>query len=175
MARKSAHCVEAPPGPLDPFHLDRNLALLADPDVTRWSTLKKLLRVVALAAETFGGCDVTVTLRGHQGEVCTNGAAYLLDYAQHQAGSGPCIEAAALRRAVRVDAIETCPWREYRGAAAEHQIASSLSIPLVHAERVIGMLSLYSGRTHAFAHCEASACQFAAAVAATLAPYGSTL
>jgi GAF domain-containing protein len=169
MARKLVHDVEAPPGPLDQFSLNRNLAVLADPDVARWTTLKKLLRVVALAAETFGGCHVSVTVRGHQGEVCTNGAAYLLDYAQHQARSGPCVEAAALRRAVRVDTIETCPWREYRRAGAEHHIASSLSVPLVSGERVIGMLNLYSGRPHAFADCEASACEFAAAVAVTLA------
>jgi GAF domain-containing protein len=154
---------------LDPVQLRRSLALLANGDLKHSTTRKRLLRVVTLAAETFPGCYAAVTAKDHDGEVCTNTAAYHLDQAQFRSGSGPCAEAMASLRAVRVDAIERCPWRDFRRAAAENRIASSLSIPLLASDVAIGVLNLYSRETNGFVGCEAGAAAFAHAAAILLA------
>lgn len=154
---------------LDPVQLRRSLAVLVNGDLMHSTTRKKLLRVVTLAAETFPGCYAAATAKDHDGEVCTNSAAYHLDQAQFRAGSGPCAEAMASLRAVRVDAIERCPWRDFRRAAAENRIASSLSIPLLSNDIAIGVLNLYSRETNGFDGCEAGAAAFAQAAATLLA------
>jgi GAF domain-containing protein len=157
------------PGALDPVRLRRSLAVLVDGDLLHSTTRKKLLRVVTLAAATFPGCYAALTAKDHDGEVCTNGAAYQVDQAQFRSGSGPCAEAMASRRAIRVDIIEQCPWRDFRRAAAENGVASSLSIPLLSSNVAIGVLNLYSRETNGFVGCEAGATAFAQAAATLLA------
>jgi GAF domain-containing protein len=75
-------------------------------------------------------------------------------------------------RPVRVDAIAACAWTEFRRAAAENRIASSLSLPLLFDDVAIGVLNLYSGRPGAFAGREAAAAAFAAAAANLLGATG---
>jgi GAF domain-containing protein len=157
------------PGTLDPVRLRQSLAVLVDGDLMHSTTRRKLLRVVTLAAETFPGCYAAATAKDHDGEVCTNSAAYHLDQAQFRSGSGPCAEAMASLRAVRVDVIEQCPWRDFRRAAAENRIGSSLSIPLLCSGAAIGVLNLYSRETNGFVGCEAGARAFAQAAAILLA------
>lgn len=157
------------PGTLDPVRLRRSLAVLVDGDLMHSTTRRKLLRVVALAAETFPGCYAAATAKDHDGEVCTNGAAYHLDQAQFRSGSGPCADAMASLRAVRVDVIEQCPWRDFRRAAAENRVASSLSVPFLSSNIAIGVLNLYSRETNGFIGCEAGATAFAHAAAILLA------
>jgi GAF domain-containing protein len=156
------------PGTLDPLRLRRSLAVLVNGDLMHSPTRRKLLRVVTLAAETFPGCFAAATAKDHDGEVCTNSVAYHLDRAQFRSG-GPCAEAMASRRAVRVDVIEQCPWRDFRRAATENSVASSLSIPLLSSNVAIGVLNLYSRETNAFVGCEAGATAFAQAAAILLA------
>jgi GAF domain-containing protein len=157
-----------------PDQLARSLAILADPAVIRWSTRKKLLRVVELATRTIGGCDSAgVTLLGRlglDGEVCTNVAAYRLDRAQSEAGGGPCHDAVSSLQIFNVDSIARAPtWPEFRQAAAENGIQSSLSVPLIVRGVAIGRLNLYSERLNGFDGCEELASAFAAAVATAVA------
>ena len=84
-------------------------------------------------------------------------------------GSGPCAEAMVSLRAVKVDVIEQCPWRDFRRAAAENGVASSLSIPLLSSKVAIGLLNLYSRETNGFVGCEAGATAFGQAAAILLA------
>ena len=161
--------VEPVPGTLDPVRLTRSLAVLGDGDLMHSTTRRKLLRVVTLAAETFPGCYAAATAKDHDGEVCTNSAAYHLDQAQFRSGSGPGAEAMASRRVVRVDVIERCSWHDFRRAAAENSVASSLSIPLLSSDVAIGVLNLYSPETNGFIGCEAGAMAFAQAAAILLA------
>lgn len=156
-------------GALDQARLRKSLAVLTSGDLMRSTTRKKLLRVVTLASETFSDCFAAATAVGHEGEVCTNSAAYHLDRAQYRSGDGPGAQAAASLRAVRVDVIDRCASSEFRRAAAENRITSSLSLPLIRDDVAIGVLNLYSRQPGAFVGCEAGAAAFAAAAAVLLA------
>jgi GAF domain-containing protein len=158
-----------------PDQLARSLAMLADPAVARWSTRKKLLRVVELAIGTIGFCDAAgvalIGRRGMDGEVCTDEAAYRLDRAQFERGGGPCLDAVTSLQIFNVDEIARAPaWPAFRRAAAENGIRSSLSVPLTIGGFAIGRLNLYSRRLDGFEGCERSAATFAAGVAAALGP-----
>ena len=156
------------PEAIDSGRLRHSMAVLVNGELSNSTTRKKLLRVVTLATETFRGCYAAVTVQYHEGEVCTNSAAYHLDQAQYRSGKGPSAAAVASLQAVRVDAIATCPWQEFRRAAAEQRIASSLSIPLIADGTAIGVLNLYAREAGAFAGCEDAAAAFAAASAVLL-------
>lgn len=158
-----------------PDQLARSLAILADPAVARWTTRKKLLRVVELAAGTIGRCDsagvALIGTLGSDGEVCTDEAAYRLDRAQDHPGGGPCHDAVSSLQIFNVGSIARAPaWPEFRRAAAANGIRSSLSIPLTIRGVAIGRLNLYSDRVGGFEGCERSAAVFAAAVVVALAP-----
>lgn len=160
-----------------PDQLARSLAILADPQVARWTTRTKLLRAVQLALVTIGRCDAAgVALIGRlglDGEVCTSAAAYRLDQAQQQVGGGPCYDAVASLQIFNVESIANASaWPEFRRAAAEHGMRSSLSVPLTIRGVAIGRLNLYSKSVNGFEGCERLAATFAAGVAATVAPPG---
>lgn len=168
----TAHHTSPEAGPPEAPRLRGSLATLASGELTNAPTRSKLLRIVRLAAETFDDCLAAATVEGHDGEVCTNHAAYDLDQAQHRSGAGPSTVALQSGRPVRVDAIAACAWTEFRRAAAENRIASSLSLPLLFDDVAIGVLNLYSGRPGAFAGREAAAAAFAAAAANLLGATG---
>ena len=157
---------------VDPARLRAALDALTSGDLANAPIRRKLLRIVTLAAETFVDCYAAAMVSGHDGEVCTNHAAYRLDQAQYRSGAGPAAVAMASGQAVRVDAIAGCPWTHLRRAAAENRIASSLSLPLICAGAPIGVLSLYSGQAGAFAGCETAGAEFAAAASTLLGPAG---
>lgn len=159
-------------GSFQPTRLQGTLTALANGELANAPTRRKLVRIVRLAADTFEDCFAAATVRGHDGEVCTNHAAYHLDQAQYRSGTGPGPLAMQSRRAVRVDSITSCSWTEFRRAAAENRIASSLSLPLVHDGVAIGVLNLYSPQAGAFASCEAAAAILATAAARLLGATG---
>jgi GAF domain-containing protein len=157
-----------------PDQLARSLAILAEPAVARWTTRKRLLKVVELAVGTIGCCDAAgvalIGRLGSDGEVCTDQAAYELDRAQHEPGGGPCLEAVASLQIFNVDLIAKAPaWPEFRRAAADNGIKSSLSVPLTFRGVAIGRLNLYSQRTNGFDGCETSAVMFGVGAVAALA------
>jgi hypothetical protein len=112
-----------------PDQLAQSTVILAAPAVARWSTRKKLLRVVALAVSTIGRCDAaSATLLGildFDGEVCTSAVAYRLDQPQHGDGGGPCVDAVRFLQIFNVGCISTAAtWHDYRVAAAADGIRS---------------------------------------------------
>lgn len=142
-----------------PDQLAQSVVILAALAVARWSTRKRLLRVVALDVRTFGCCDAaSVTLLGIldlDGEVCTSAVAYRLDQAQ-RGGGGPCIDAVRFLQIFNVGCISTAPaWHDYRAAAAADGIRSSLSVPMTRGGAAIGRLNLYSENLDGFDGCEA--------------------
>jgi GAF domain-containing protein len=158
-----------------PDQLARSLAILAEPEVATWTTRKKLLRAVQLARVTIGRCDAAgVALIGRlglDGEVCTSAAAYRLDEAQREAGGGPCFDALTSLQIFNVESIaNACAWPEFRQAAAEHGMRSSLSIPLTIWGVALGRLNLYSKSVNGFEGCERQGATFAAGLAAAVAP-----
>ena len=115
-----------------------------------------LRRVAFIACQSPIGADnAGVTLQrgnatataAHHGE-----AALALDEAQYEADDGPCLTAFRTGEVVRVEHIAdvgTC-WPKFVAAAAEAGIVSSLSLPLVLKNEVVGALNLYASHELSF-------------------------
>lgn len=115
-----------------------------------------LRRVADLAVLTITGCDAAdVTLIDDgtpRTEAATDPELAVIDAAQYgHPDGGPCLDAYQHRRVNRVDSTRTeTRWRPFCAAAAEHGVASILSLPLVVRDESIGALNLYSRQTHGF-------------------------
>lgn len=84
--------------------------------------------------------------------VASNGETALLDAVQHLDG-GPCVEAAASGETVLVDHTELFDegrWQSFAQAGAAHGILSTLSLPILEGDSVIGGVNLYGGRPDTF-------------------------
>lgn len=80
-----------------------------------------------------------------------------VDRAQYRAGEGPCLEAAASRRAQRVAVAEVADrWPAFAEAAAGLGIGSYLSAPLLIDDEYLGSLNLYGTRDHGFRELDAA-------------------
>jgi GAF domain-containing protein len=129
--------------------------------------------VVHLAHRSIRGCDaasVTVVSGGRpKTTVSTRQLADVVDKHQYSADDGPCLEAMRQRRTVRVDAFDGARWRRFGPAALQSGVQSSLSLPLVVGDEVLGALNLYSMRPGAFDGSETAGEVFARQAAITLA------
>jgi GAF domain-containing protein len=68
-----------------------------------------------------------------------------VDEAQYESGRGPCLSAWRDQRSVRIDDISVGDdYPEFRRAAADHGIHSTLSLPLRAADTGLGALNLYA-------------------------------
>jgi GAF domain-containing protein len=82
---------------------------------------------------------------------CTDPLVPDLDQAQYRSGQGPCLDAIRHRRLYVVPSTQESPsWREFCRAAYERGILSTMSLPLVAADRVMGALNLYAREEAAF-------------------------
>lgn len=115
----------------------------------------KLEAVVELAKRTVPNCDAAGVSLVVVGEPLTSAATdpvvLEVDLVQYATGQGPCVQAMATSRVVRVDVIERdIRYRRLAPGALDAGINSIVSFPLVAARRTVGALNLYSGREHAF-------------------------
>jgi GAF domain-containing protein len=75
-----------------------------------------------------------------------------LDAVQYLDG-GPCVEAAHANDTIEVNAadlIDEDRWRMYAQASAATGVASSLTLPILSGERVVGSVNLYAATEDAF-------------------------
>ena len=89
---------------------------------------------------------ITLTLVASSDEVAVLDAIQYLD-------GGPCVQAAHENQTLDVNAddlLSEGTWMMYAQASAAHGIASSLSLPLLHAGRMIGSINLYASTPDAF-------------------------
>lgn len=89
---------------------------------------------------------VTLTLVASSDEIAVMDAVQYLD-------GGPCVQAAHENQTLSVNAdnlLSEDRWKMYAQASAAHGIASSLSLPLLHAGRVVGSINLYASTPDAF-------------------------
>jgi GAF domain-containing protein len=77
-----------------------------------------------------------------------------LDAIQYLDG-GPCVQAVADNQVIEVDtsALSEERWSMYARATAVQGVQSSVSMPLLDGERVVGGVNLYGGTPHAFEGC----------------------
>ncbi|MDX6299091.1 MAG: hypothetical protein QOF53_305 [Nocardioidaceae bacterium] len=77
-----------------------------------------------------------------------------LDAVQYLDG-GPCVDAAHLERSMAyhsADPLNEDRWRLFAQASAAAGIASTLSLPIIREERVVGTVNLYAATPQAFDH-----------------------
>ncbi|MCU1574917.1 MAG: response regulator receiver protein [Micrococcaceae bacterium] len=75
-----------------------------------------------------------------------------LDQTQYKAGDGPCLTAIRENVIVHVpDVRKDSRWPDYRAAARDENVGSSLSVPLALEGEAEAGLNLYSTRSHGFA------------------------
>lgn len=113
-----------------------------------------LLRVAELACESsssdFAGITLLVNGRVRTG-VFTDPASPEIDAAQYESGNGPCLDAFRHNEVCRIDSTaDDDHWPEFSQAAAEHGIASTLSVPIVARDQILGALNLYSRQPASF-------------------------
>ncbi|NEK56265.1 GAF and ANTAR domain-containing protein [Geodermatophilus sabuli] len=105
-------------------------------------------QVARLARDTLpmtGEASVTVVQAGGLATVGGTGPlAATLDQRQHDAGLGPCLDAALAGDTVRIDdtAAET-RYRDFASVAVGHGVRGVLSVGLVAGPRSVGSLNLY--------------------------------
>ena len=135
-------------------------------------TLERVTRLTVEALPPADLCGITMPVEGRQRTaVFTDETAPEIDQAQYDSGDGPCLTAFDTQRIVEIaSTTEPGPWPEFRRAAAEHGIHSTLSLPLVVDKAPVGALNLYSGRPRAFADADReTAALFASQAAIVLA------
>lgn len=90
------------------------------------------------------GAGLTFTM------VATDRRAAALDGVQYL-GGGPCVVSASTGDEMAMDdALDEERWHEYALAASASGVRSSLSIPVLHDDTVVGAVNLYAGDPHAF-------------------------
>ncbi|MBC8092087.1 MAG: GAF and ANTAR domain-containing protein [Pseudonocardia sp.] len=115
-----------------------------------------LQRVAELASLTITDCDSAGVTLIESGRSVTAAASdertLVVDQAQYDAGSGPCLTAAAEVTVQRVAVDEAHDrYPQFAAAAAGAGIHSFLAAPLVVRGEGIGSLNLYAEETHGFA------------------------
>lgn len=138
-------------GPIDGLRQLSSIRLAED------ANLADSLRRVA-----FAGCgplphcaagSLTLIVTGRPTTMAaTNEIASALDDAQYEADDGPCLAAARSERVVRVDSVtQDTTWPIFRRAAREHDIASTLSVPVVIPDAgIFGGFNIHAQTEHAF-------------------------
>ena len=95
-----------------------------------------LQRVTDLTVDAIDGAELaglTMISEGHKRTaVFTDELAPEIDRAQYESGEGPCIEAFETGEIQTIEStLEDGPWPEFRQAATEHGIRSTLSLPML--------------------------------------------
>lgn len=136
-----------------------------------------LQRVSEITQDALPGAEaVGLTMLGEDGKpttaIYTDEVSPKVDAAQYETGNGPCLDAWRQKRTVRIDsmklAVDTYP--DFARSAMEHGISSTLSLPLVVADRGVGAMNLYAPGDSAFSEeDEALGTELATTIAVVLA------
>ena len=114
-------------------------------------------RVAVTVRDVWPAVDaVGVTLLDDRGRptvpVSTDEVAAAVDVVQHDAGTGPCLDAARSATLLPVDDTRAVPgrWRAFGEVAARVGVLSALAVPLTTHRGTLGALGLYAGAPGAF-------------------------
>jgi GAF domain-containing protein len=134
-----------------------------------------LTRVAELTVEAVPPVDfvgITMVVEGRRRTaIFTDETSPEVDQAQYDSGEGPCLDAFEEQRIAIIDSVfDDGPYPEFRRAAADHGIRSTLSLPLVVDKTSVGALNLYSNVERGFKEADVeTATLFASQAAIVLA------
>lgn len=123
-----------------------------------------LERVCDLALQAITSADligITMIVEGcSRTAVSTDPLAPEIDRVQYETGKGPCVAAYEQKRPFFIASTsEDGPWPEFRRMAAEHGVASTMSLPLMVGDDAIASINIYSRTPAAFGMAEAEVAQ----------------
>ncbi|GAA1206474.1 GAF and ANTAR domain-containing protein [Prauserella alba] len=112
----------------------------------------KTATLAVQAADDVDACGVTVVRDGGPISLLRSEAEYSdLEELQYAAEDGPAMQAMRERKPVLVTAMDDeHRWGDYPGRAAARGVGSSMSIPLIAGEQVLGSLNFYAKRDEVF-------------------------
>ncbi|HWJ60792.1 MAG TPA: GAF and ANTAR domain-containing protein [Acidimicrobiales bacterium] len=121
-------------------------------DSTMDEALAKLCDAALAAVPPAVMAGISMTLDARVGTyVFTHPEVVEVDQAQYDTGDGPCIEAFRSGQVVSIGSTAAPgPFPRFQAVAAEHGLASVLSLPMVADDHAVGALNLYAHREHAF-------------------------
>jgi hypothetical protein len=106
-----------------------------------------LRQVVGLAVAAVGAPMAGLTIRGERGPatvVHTDRMVPEIDQVQYDSDRGPCLDSARTRQVLEIaDTRSEHRWPEFAEAARRHGVLSTLSVPVVVADRGLGALNFY--------------------------------
>jgi GAF domain-containing protein len=135
--------------------LEESLAALSRFFVGDGTVRETLERVSELTTHAVAPADLvglTMLVEGRaRTAVFTDPTAPEVDQAQYDTNDGPCLDAFRHQRVFTIGSTrEDGPWEAFRGAALEHGVLSTLSLPMSVGDRPLGAMNLYAHREHAF-------------------------
>lgn len=125
----------------------------------RLLTAETATRAVQLLAEVaadavpaaFGGGATLISDGQPTSTGSTSSVVERIDAVQYETRQGPCLTSWASSAVVRVDDTRTeLRWPKWAAAAAEAQVLSSISVPLINGRAAIGAMKVYSPMAGAF-------------------------
>lgn len=127
------------------------LAALTRFQVTEATVGETLQRIAEITLEAMpAAASAGMTMLDDEGEpttaVCTDQDSPEIDGAQYRDGEGPCLDAWREKRVIRVDRLED--WEDrypaFAAASREHEVFSTLSLPMIVGDVAVGALNLYA-------------------------------
>lgn len=133
------------------------LSALARFQVTEMTVGETLHRIAELTLEAVPHAAVAgLTMLGEDGRpttaVYTDARSPEIDDAQYREGKGPCLDAWRQTRTVRIPFIDTVRdlYPAFAAACDDHDVQSTLSMPILSGDVSIGALNLYAQQAAAF-------------------------
>ncbi len=139
-----------------PDELLESFVALTQLMVNEESLVETLERVAGIACRVVASCESAGITLERDGQPATpafaGNSAPAIDQAQYDSGRGPCLTAFQEHRVVLVPDIAKVSdrWPAFARVAAHHGIQSSLSLPLITKDDVLGALNLYASVVDAF-------------------------
>jgi len=122
-------------------------------DATMGETLTRVSELTSVAVPQSEFVGITMMVDGRVGTyVFTHPTVPEIDRAQYDSGRGPCVDAYHTGNVFTIDSTLTDErWPEFCQVAREHDILSTLSLPMVVTGGPIGAMNLYAKTERAFA------------------------
>jgi GAF domain-containing protein len=135
--------------------LEEGLTALSHLAIGRLGLKETLLRVAQYASRAIPGASgvgLTLIENGRTDTiVATESFVTEMDAVQYSLNQGPCISAVATEQPIISGSIASDPrWPEFGPQSAEFGVQSSLSIPLITSDGVVGSLNVYAHEKNVF-------------------------